>query len=87
MLPPLADAFAALLAAEQSAPSPSAAPMWPGAPAPAVALTDDLVEEVTRRVLDRLSDRVMREAVAEKVSSVAERLVRDEIERIKKTIK
>ena len=40
-----------------------------------------------RRVLDRLSDRVVRETVADLVSSIAERLVREEIERIKASIK
>lgn len=86
-LPPLADAFAALLLAEQSAPPPSAAPAWP-APGPAgMAVTDDVIEKVTRRVLDRLTDRVVRETVAEKISAVAERLVREEIERIKASLK
>jgi CheY-like chemotaxis protein len=90
VLPPLADAFAALLAAEQSAPTPSAAPAWPivaAAPPPPVTISDDLVAEVTRRVLDELTDRTIREAVAEKVSAVAERLVREEIDRIKASIK
>ena len=89
-LPPLADAFAALLAAEQSAPAPIAAPAWPALPqpsAPAATVGDEVIEEVVRRVLDRLSDRVVRETVAEHVSTVAERLVREEIEGIKKTIK
>jgi CheY-like chemotaxis protein len=86
-LPPLADAFAALLAAEQAAPSPTAAPMWPTLPQPAATVTEDLVEKVTARVLDRLTDRVVQDAVAEKVSAVAERLVREEIERIKASIK
>ena len=49
--------------------------------------TDDLIEQVTRRVLDRLSDRVVREAAADLVSKIAERLVREEIERIKASIK
>ena len=84
-LPPLADAFAALLAAEQSSPAPSSAPVWP-ATAP-VAMTDDLVDQVVRRVLEQLSDRVMREAIGEKIAAVAERLVRDEIDRIKSSIK
>jgi CheY-like chemotaxis protein len=93
--PPLADAFAALLAAEQSAPAPTAAPAWPvnAAPgwlsafqAPAPALPDDFVDQVTRRVLDQLSDRAVRETTAEIVSAVAERLVKEEIERIKRQI-
>jgi CheY-like chemotaxis protein len=85
-LPPLADAFAALLAAEQSAPPPAASPSWPGRAAPGV-VTNDVVEDITRRVLEQLSDRVVRETAAEIVSKVAERVVREEIERIKKTIK
>ena len=56
--------------------------MWP-ASAPAPVVTDDLIEQITRRVLERLSDRVVRDTVSEIVSAVAERLVREEIERIK----
>jgi CheY-like chemotaxis protein len=85
-LPPLADAFAALLAAEQSTPAASVTPAWP-ASAPAPVVTDDLIEQITSRVLERLSDRVVRDTVSEIVSAVAERLVREEIERIKSTIK
>jgi CheY-like chemotaxis protein len=102
-LPPLADAFAALLAAEQSAPAPPAAPQWPTPPAsspslspslppspaaaPRLAVTDDLIEQVTHRVLERLSDQIVRDTVSEIVSATAERLVREEIERIKASIK
>jgi hypothetical protein len=94
-LPQLADAFAALLAAEAHDPVPSVLtwPTPPAAPAPAFsaagngAPTEDTIEEVTRRVLDRLSDRVIRETVAELVSGVAERLVQEEIERLKASIK
>jgi CheY-like chemotaxis protein len=86
-LPPLADAFAALLAAEEhEAASPSAA-AWPGVPVPPPAAHEDLVDEVTRRVLDRLSDRVVRDTVADIVSKIAEQLVRDEIEKIKAAIR
>ena len=93
--PPLADAFAALLAAEQSSPAPVVAPAWPvtaasgrfsALQAPAPALPDDFVEQVTRRVLDQLSDRLVRETTAEIVSAVAERVVKEEIERIKRRI-
>jgi CheY-like chemotaxis protein len=56
---------------------PAAAP----AAAP-VAVTDDLVAQVSARVLLQLTDRVVRETVAE----IAERLVREEIERIKASI-
>ena len=82
--PRLGDAFAALLAAEQASPAAAAAPVWPAAAAASVP-AGDLVDEVTRRVLDRMSDRAVRETVADLVSQVAERLVREEIERIKKS--
>jgi predicted transcriptional regulator len=45
-------------------------------------ITDDLVAQVSARVLEQLTDRVVRETVAE----IAERLVREEIERIKASI-
>jgi hypothetical protein len=87
-LPALADAFAALLAAEQGEPLPGNAPGWPAtATAPAPVVTDAIVEDITRRVLDRLSDQVVRETVADIVSKVAEQIVREEIERIKASIK
>ena len=75
-----------LLAAEKEEGRPTIAPTWP-ASAPSSSLTqDEVVEQVTRRVLDHLSDRVVRETVADLVSSIAERLVREEIERIKTAI-
>ncbi len=82
-VPSLADAFAAILAAEQSEAAVPAS--WPAAPAPQVG--DDLVEIVTRRVLERMSDQAVRETVGGIVSATAERLVREEIERIKSAIK
>lgn len=86
-LPPIADAFAALLAAERNEPPPAAAAAAPAQVAAGRIDTDDLIEQVTRRVLERLSDRVVRETVADIVSKVAERLVREEIERIKASVK
>jgi CheY-like chemotaxis protein len=90
-LPPLADAFVALLAAEQSMPpSPISARAWPSlqpmSPGPA-AVADEVVEAIARRVLDQLTDRVVREAVEEKVTAIAERLIREEIERLKASLK
>jgi CheY-like chemotaxis protein len=95
----LADAFSALLADElgESAPavpaavSPSAPPSEPSAPAapasaPAgapVALTDELIDAVTRRVVEQFSHQAVRDLVASTVLDVTERLVREEIERIK----
>jgi CheY-like chemotaxis protein len=87
-LPPLADAFAALLAAEQSEPLTSIAPAWPGTIQPAaVVVGEEIIEQVTRRVLDRLPDTVVRETIADIVSKIAEQLIREEIERIKASIK
>jgi CheY-like chemotaxis protein len=86
-LPPIADAFAALLAAEQNQPTPAAAPTWPTSPQQPTIDTADFVEQVTERVLARLSDRLVRETVADIVSNIAERAVREEIERIKASIK
>lgn len=89
-VPPLADAFAALLAAEQSVPPPPAA-AWPqpvsapAAPAMAAAISEEVIDDIVRRVLGQLSDKVVRETVSDIVSNVAERLVREEIERIKNT--
>jgi CheY-like chemotaxis protein len=85
-LPPLADAFAALLAAEQHE-SPSSAPLWPASRQSVPVVTDEAIEQIVRRVLARLSDHVVRETVADIVSTIAERLVREEIERIKDSIK
>ena len=84
--PTLADAFAALLAAERSAngskgPTPTLVSSSRSVP------NDDVVERVTRRVLEELSDQVVRETVAGIVQETAERLVREEIERIKSNIK
>ena len=89
---PLAEAFAAILAAEQSAVAPAS---WPGDPLPPPAEvkaevtidTDEIVQRVAHLVIERLSDQVVRETVADVVSQVAERLVQEEIDRIKTTIK
>ena len=81
--PVLTVAFAALLAAEQN----PAAPRDPAAWLPPLAITDEIINRVTQRVLGQLSDRVVRETVSDLVLTVAERLVREEIERIKASIK
>ena len=70
---PLAEAFAALLAAEQGQ---TLAPASRPAPAPG----PEVVEDIVRRVLDRLQDQDVRQTVVD----VAERLVREEIDRIKR---
>jgi hypothetical protein len=73
--PSLADAFAALLSAERKQPVvPSAVGASPS------LVTDETLEEITRRVIARMSE----QAVHDTVLDVAERLVREEIERIKR---
>jgi CheY-like chemotaxis protein len=46
-------------------------------------ITEEVIEEVVARVLQRMTDRVVRETVTELVSATAERLVQDEIRKIK----
>lgn len=87
--PLLASAFSALLDAESAGEDDAELASWfvqPSQPV-APAITDDLIEQVTRRVLSRLSDDVVRETVADLVSRTTERLVLEEIERIKSHIK
>jgi CheY-like chemotaxis protein len=77
----IAQAFAALLAAEQGKPydvrAISLAP-----PAPPV-ITDEIVDHISRRILERLAPEAMKAVVADIVADVAERLVREEIARIR----
>lgn len=85
--PPLTDAFAALLDAERT--GTPVETLWRPAAAAASEPVDieRLADLVARRVLEQLSDRVLRDTVAEIVSTTAERLVREEIDRIKRHIK
>jgi hypothetical protein len=74
----LATAFAALLAAEEGR-----VPLPPPAPAPPVdpaAIPEDVIENIVHRVIARMGDESMRRAVVD----TAERLVREEIDRIKR---
>ncbi len=83
-----ATAFAAILDAELSGRSlPDAArraddyvlpPTYPP--------VEELVDRVARRVIDLLADQSLRDTVADAVSTTAERLVREEIERLKATM-
>ena len=72
----MSDAFAALLAAEQGK-------VAPPAPLNEQALRDDVVEQVTQRVVERMTDAAVKQIVVD----VAERLVREEIFRIKNQAK
>jgi CheY-like chemotaxis protein len=75
------DAFHALLAMEQGEARPASRP-HSAAPAPAV-ITDDLVDEVARRVIERIAPGTARDLVKQIVSEVAERLIKEEIAHIK----
>lgn len=87
---PLQDAFATLLDAERTGavvlPLGRIALAPPTAPSAPAIDVNALADQIARRVLQQLSDRVVRETVADIVSSTTERLVRDEIERIKRHI-
>jgi CheY-like chemotaxis protein len=85
----LTDAFAALLDAEQSGDAGAAGRQVAAlVPPPVVEIDmDALVDQVVRRVLAQMTDRVVRETVAGIVTDSAERLVREEIDRIKRNIK
>jgi DNA-binding response OmpR family regulator len=72
----LAKKFATLLAVEQGELPASALEPAPG--------TDDaVVDRIVRRVVEQMSDRAVRDLATEIVSRTAERLVREEISRIK----
>jgi CheY-like chemotaxis protein len=77
----LADRFETMLAVEQGELPPSALE-------PPVSGTDaELVDRVARRVVEQLGDSAVRQLAAEIVSRTAERLVREEIDRIKAGIR
>ena len=73
----LAGTFATLLAVEQGELPASA--LTP----PAAGAEAELVDRIARRVVEQISDRAVREMAADILSRTAERLVREEIDRIK----
>jgi len=86
-LPPLAEAFAALLAAEDGGSSAKGPAVWPvGATRAAGGVSDASIDEIVDRVLARLSDRLGTRNIGRIVEDVAERVVREEIERLKASI-
>ena len=78
------DAFNALLAMEQGEPRPAGRGQTSAATP--VAVTEELVDEVARRVIERLAPNAARDLVSQVVSEVAERLIREEIARIKAAV-
>ena len=84
-LPSVADAFAAILAAEQANLGAQARPVWPATATAAgqsanIEISDEVIERIVQRVLAQIS-------AGDRVAQVAERLVREEIERIKASIR
>ena len=73
----LASAFSAILAEERGEGPAAVGPLATG------MVSDAVVEEIARRVVARLTDKVLREEVSARVLDVAERLITEEIERIK----
>lgn len=84
---PFARAFSALLAAEQGEPGGEPLVSLLTRPSAPPIDEDALADRVARVVLERMSDRVVRDTVTDIVSRVAERLVREEIARIKASIR
>jgi hypothetical protein len=85
----VAEAFAALLALEDG--RPDARPVrlaigdaHPPPPAAEPPVTDAVIEDIVRRVIERLGPDAVRAVVADVVSEIAERRVNEEIERIRK---
>jgi len=72
-----ADAFAALLAETQGIPAPSRRQHA------LLELSDDAVDRIAERVAERLAQSVFGESFRQTVNDVSERLVREEIQRIR----
>ena len=87
---PVADAFAALLDSEREHGVDAAHPGASDAVAmlllPGTRVTSAFVDDVARRVIERLGEPAFREVIRDVVPAVAERLIREEIERIKASI-
>jgi CheY-like chemotaxis protein len=77
----IADAFSALLALEAG--EPGARPVRLTTAPEQPVITDAIIEDITRRVLKRLAPDTARSVVVDVVSEIAERLVREEIARIR----
>jgi hypothetical protein len=84
----IAEAFAALLALEDGEPGAKPVRLTIGndqpPPAPEPEITDAVIEEVVRRVIERLGPDTVRAVVVDVVSQISERLVKEEIDRIRR---
>ena len=77
----VAQAFTALLALEEG--EPGARPVRLTTSEGEPRITDALVDDLTRRIIERLAPNMVRDVVVQVVSDVTDRLVREEIERIR----
>lgn len=77
----LASAFSAILAEERGEGPAAVGPTLSGPSGGAIP--DAVVDELARRVVARLTDKVLREEVTARVLEVAERMISEEIDRIK----
>jgi hypothetical protein len=82
----IAEAFAALLALEDGQPGARPVRLTTGADQPPAEpkITDAVIEDVVRRVIERLGPDAVRAVVVDVVSQISERLVQEEIDRIRK---
>ena len=84
----VAEAFSALLALEDGRPDarPVRLTIGEAVPPPAAEprMTDAVIEDIVRRVIERLGPDAVRAVVVDVVSEIAERRVNEEIERIRK---
>ena len=82
----IAAAFSQMLAAEQGdASTPLRLPSMPKEPVVTDTLIDEIVDRVMDKVMEKMSAGFDRDIVERVVSSVSERLVREEIARIRGT--
>lgn len=83
----VAEAFAALLALEDGEPGAKPVRLTTRGSEPPAApeITDAFMDEIVRRVIERLGPDAARAAVTDVVSEIAERLVKEEIDRIRTT--
>ncbi len=69
-------------AVEESDIVPVPAQVIPVTPAPAAAVSDDLIDRIAERVLNKLSERVVSEIVWMVVPDLAEKMIRRELEKL-----
>jgi hypothetical protein len=83
----IAEAFTALLGLEEGVPGAKPVRLTTGdstpPPPPEPQISDRVIDDIVRRVVQRLGPDAVRAVVVDVVSEISERLVREEIERIR----